>query len=78
MVEREVLAEIAAKSLLDSASLETAQPVQFVPAKTAAPRKARATNKSSPKVASKAAAPIKGGKPGSRQVGRRDTDGLRE
>ena len=47
MAEREVLAEIAAESLLASASTETAQPVLSVLAKTAAPRKARATTKSS-------------------------------
>ena len=46
MAEREVLAEIAAKSLLASASPETAQPVPSVPAETAAPRKARASTKS--------------------------------
>jgi hypothetical protein len=47
MAEREVLAEVAAESLLVSASPETAQPVTSVPAETAAPRKARATTKSS-------------------------------
>jgi hypothetical protein len=62
MAEREVLAEIAAESLLASASTETAQPVLSVLAKTAAPHKARATTKSSPKVASKAAAPTSAAK----------------
>jgi Protein of unknown function (DUF2934) len=46
MAEREVLGEIAAKSPLASASLETAKPVPSVPAETAAPRKARASTKS--------------------------------
>jgi|SRR5271166_800215 len=46
MAEREVLAEIAAESLLASASPETVQPVPPVPAETAAPRKARASTKS--------------------------------
>ena len=45
MAEREVLAEIAAESLLASTSPETAQPVPSVPAETATPRKARATTK---------------------------------
>ena len=45
MAEREVLAEIAAESLLASASPETAQPVPSVPAETATPRKARASTK---------------------------------
>jgi hypothetical protein len=45
MAEREVLAEIAAESLLASASSETAQPVQSIPPTAAAPRKARATTK---------------------------------
>ena len=57
MAEREVLAEIAAESLLASASPETVQPVPSVPAETATPRKVRATTKSSPKIASKAARP---------------------
>ena len=47
MAEREVLAEIAAESLLVSASPESAQPVTSVPAETATPRKSRATTKSS-------------------------------
>jgi Protein of unknown function (DUF2934) len=47
MAEREILAEIAAESLLASASPETAQPVLSVPTETAAPRKARATTKPS-------------------------------
>ena len=47
MAEREVLAEIAAESLLASASPESAQPVTSVPAETATPRKSRATTKPS-------------------------------
>ena len=62
MAEREVLAEIGAESLLASASPETAQPVPSVPAETVTPRKARATTKSSSKVASKAAAPTSAAK----------------
>ena len=46
MAEREVLAEIAAESLMASASPETAQPVPSVPEEAAAPRKARASTKS--------------------------------
>ena len=42
---REVLAEIAAESLLASASPESVHPVPPVPAETAAPRKARASTK---------------------------------
>ncbi|HEX5865737.1 MAG TPA: DUF2934 domain-containing protein [Casimicrobiaceae bacterium] len=45
--EREVLAEVAAESLLVSASPETAQPVTSVPAETATLRKSRATAKPS-------------------------------
>ena len=47
MAEREVLAEIAAESLLVSASPETVQPVTSAPAETATPRKSRATTRSS-------------------------------
>ena len=46
MAEREVLAEIAAESLLASASPETAQSVRSVPTETATPGKARASTKS--------------------------------
>ena len=47
MAEREVLAEIAAESLLASASPETAQSVPSVPTETATPGKPRASTKSS-------------------------------
>ena len=55
VAEREVLAEIAAKSPLASASPETAQPVPPVPAETAAPRKAKPTPASSIKTRARAA-----------------------
>ena len=66
MAEREVLAEIAAESLLASTAPETLQSVPSAPAKTAALPTTRATTTSSPKIVNKAAAPTlaeKGGKP---------------
>lgn len=49
MAEREVSAEIAAESLLASASPGTARPVQSTPPNAAVRRKARASTKSSAK-----------------------------
>ena len=46
MAEREILAEIAAESLLASASRETAEPVPSVPTEKVTSRKARASTKS--------------------------------
>lgn len=46
MAEREILAEIAAESLLASASPETAEPVPSLPTEKATSRKARASTKS--------------------------------